>query len=350
MQGSFVRNAVTILGRRNLSRASSQLPAANRTPPSKGVVVSLQHVVEVSQFTRSSLEAIFRHADYMRTLPRTAKRLEGHVLATIFYEPSTRTRLSFESAMLRLGGGLISTENAREFSSAIKGETVEDTVRIVAGYADAIVIRHYEQGAAARAAAVSPVPILNAGDGPGEHPTQALLDLYTIRHELGRIDNLKIALVGDLKYGRTARSLALLLRETTGAEIIFVAPPSVPMGDDIRQALDAAGVRYRDEHELSDVLGEVDVVYQTRIQKERFASPEAYEAVRGTYIITRESVEAMKRNAILLHPLPRVDEIATDIDTDPRAAYFRQAHNGVYVRMALLDLVINPAFHDESAS
>lgn len=308
--------------------------------------MSYQHVVEVSQFSRTNLEAIFRHADFMRTLPRTAKRLEGHVLATIFYEPSTRTRLSFESAMLRLGGGVISTENAREFSSAIKGETVEDTIRIVAGYADAIVIRHYERGAAARAAAVSPVPILNAGDGPGEHPTQALLDLYTIRHELDRIDHLKIALVGDLKYGRTARSLALLLRETSGAEIVFVAPPSAPMGDDIRRALDAAGVAYRDEPDLNAALGDVDVVYQTRIQKERFESPEAYEAARGTYIIGRDDIARMKPDAILLHPLPRVDEIATDVDDDPRAAYFRQAHNGVYIRMALLDMVINPAYRD----
>jgi aspartate carbamoyltransferase catalytic subunit len=304
--------------------------------------------VEVSQFSRSDLEVIFRHADFMRTIPRTAKRLEGYILATIFYEPSTRTRLSFESAMLRLGGGVLSTENAREFSSAIKGETVEDTIRIVEGYADAIVIRHYERGAAARAAAVSRVPILNAGDGPGEHPTQALLDLYTIRHELGRIDNLRIALVGDLKYGRTARSLALLLRETSGAEIVFVAPPSVPMGDDIRQALDAAGVRYRDEEDLNAVLSEVDVVYQTRIQKERFESPEAYQAARGTYIIGRESIERMNADAILLHPLPRVEEISTDVDTDSRAAYFRQAHNGVYIRMALLDMVINPAFRDEA--
>jgi aspartate carbamoyltransferase catalytic subunit len=287
-------------------------------------VVSYEHVVEVSQFSRSDLEAIFRHADFMRTLPRTAKRLEGHVLATIFYEPSTRTRLSFESAMLRLGGGVISTENAREFSSAIKGETVEDTVRIVAGYADAIVIRHYERGAAARAAAVSPVPILNAG--------------------------LKVALVGDLKYGRTARSLALLMRETSVTELVFVAPPSVPMGDDIRRALDAAGIHYRDEQDLNAALGDVDVVYQTRIQKERFASPEEYEAVKGSYVINRESMSAMKRDAILLHPLPRVDEIAIEVDGDPRAAYFRQAHNGVFIRMALLDMVINPAYRDGAPS
>lgn len=242
--------------------------------------------------------------------------------------------------MLRLGGQVISTENAREFSSAIKGETIEDTVRIVAGYADAIVIRHYELGAARRAAAVSNVPILNAGDGPGEHPTQALLDLYTIQHELGRIDGLKIALVGDLRFGRTARSLSLLSCLTKGTELIFVSPPEVPMGPDIRRTLDAHGVRYRDETDLAKVLPEVDVVYQTRIQKERFATPDEYEAARGVYVLDRAAYDRLNPNATVLHPLPRVDEIATEVDNDPRSAYFRQAHNGVYVRMALLESVL----------
>ncbi len=300
----------------------------------------VQHVVEVGQFDREMVERLFANADRMRVLARSARPLAGRILATIFYEPSTRTRLSFESAMLRLGGQVISTENAREFSSAIKGETIEDTVRIVAGYADAIVIRHYEQGAARRAAAVSPVPVLNAGDGPGEHPTQALLDLYTIRHELGRIDQVKIALVGDLRFGRTARSLALLCRLTEGTELVFVSPPAVPMGDDVRQALDTAGVRYRDEADLSAVLAEVDVVYQTRIQRERFATAEEYEASRGVYVIDETAMQRLNPHAVVLHPLPRVDEISTLVDRDPRAAYFRQAHNGVYVRMALLERVI----------
>jgi aspartate carbamoyltransferase catalytic subunit len=303
--------------------------------------VPLQHIVAVSQFRRTELEAIFAHADLMRSLPRTEKRLDGRILATLFYEPSTRTRLSFESAMQRLGGGVISTENAREFSSAIKGETVEDTIRIVNGYADAIVIRHHEQGAALRAAAVSEVPILNAGDGPGEHPTQALLDLYTIGNELGRIDNLKVALVGDLRYGRTARSLALLLRETSGAELIFVNPPTARMGDDIRRELKTAGIRFTDEPNMDNVLADVDVVYQTRIQKERFESVAEFELAKGAYIIDQASLSLMKPEAIIMHPLPRVDEIAVEVDDDPRAAYFRQAHNGVFIRMALLDLVIN---------
>jgi aspartate carbamoyltransferase catalytic subunit len=299
-----------------------------------------RHVVEVGQFDRVGVERLFRQTDEMRDLPRSATPLQGRILATIFYEPSTRTRLSFEAAMLRLGGQVISTENAREFSSAIKGETVEDTVRIVAGYADAIVIRHYEQGAAHRAAAVATVPILNAGDGPGEHPTQALLDLYTIRHELGRIDGLRVALVGDLRFGRTARSLARLFRLTEGTELVFVSPPAVPMGDDVRQALNAHGIRYRDEPDLAAVLPHVDVVYQTRIQRERFATSEEYEASRGVYVLDRTAMARLNPGAIVLHPLPRVDEITPEVDADPRAAYFRQAHDGVYVRMALLTSVL----------
>ncbi len=301
---------------------------------------TVRHVVEVGQFDRPGVERLFAEADRMRTLPRDASPLRGRILATIFYEPSTRTRLSFESAMLRLGGGVISTENAREFSSAIKGESVEDTVRIVGGYADAIVLRHHEQGAAHRAAAVATVPILNAGDGPGEHPTQALLDLYTIRHELGRIDGLRVALVGDLRFGRTARSLARLFRLTRGTELVFVSPPAVPMGDDVRAELDAAGIPYRDEPDLAAVLPAVDVVYQTRIQRERFATQAEYEASRGVYVVDRAAMARLNPRAIVLHPLPRVDEIAADVDADPRAAYFRQAHNGVFVRMALLSLVL----------
>ena len=301
---------------------------------------SIRHVVAVGQFDRAGIEDLFAATDRMRVLPRGQDPLRGHLLATIFYEPSTRTRLSFEAAMLRLGGQVLSTENAREFSSAIKGESVEDTVRIVAGYADAIVLRHHEQGAAHRAAAVSPVPILNAGDGPGEHPTQALLDLYTIRHELGRIDGLRIALVGDLRFGRTARSLARLFTLTSATELLFVSPPAVPMGADVRAELDTAGVRWREEADLAAVLPEVDVVYQTRIQKERFATPDEYEAARGVYVVDAAAMTRLHPGAVVLHPLPRVDEIAVEVDADPRAAYFRQARNGVFVRMALLEHVL----------
>jgi aspartate carbamoyltransferase catalytic subunit len=291
----------------------------------------VKHIVAVDQFDRAWLESIFTEADRLRNDRNNGDPLKGKILATLFYEPSTRTRLSFE---------IISTENAREFSSAIKGETVEDTVRIVSGYADGIVIRHFEMGAAARAATASPVPIINGGDGPGEHPTQALLDLYTIHNELGRIDDLKLALVGDLRFGRAARSLALLFRQANNVELVFVAPDAVPMGDDIKDALDVAGVAWREEPNLEKAMGEVDVVYQTRIQKERFATPEEYKAAKGIYIITPDTMKALPDHGIVMHPLPRVDEIHPEVDNDPRAAYFRQAHNGVYVRMALLNQLL----------
>lgn len=296
----------------------------------------MQHIVAVEQFEREWIEALFAEADLMRALPADAEPLRGKILASIFYEPSTRTRLSFESAMMRLGGNVISTENARDFSSAMKGETVEDTIRMVAGYADAVAMRHHEEGALARAVAVAEVPILNAGDGPGEHPTQALLDLYTIHHELGRIDDLRIAMVGDLKYGRTVRSLSLLLRQTNNCHILFVAPPQVDMRDDIKDALDAAGVSWEEQPDLDAAMSTADVVYQTRIQKERFESEAEYLDVKGTYVITPEQMQLLGDHAIVMHPLPRVDEIAVEVDVDPRAAYFRQAKNGVYVRMALL--------------
>lgn len=296
----------------------------------------MQHIIAVDQFDRDWIEHILADADTMRTLPRDAAPLRGKILASIFYEPSTRTRLSFESAMMRLGGNVISTENAREFSSAIKGETVEDTIRMVSGYADAIAMRHHEEGALARAVAVAEVPILNAGDGPGEHPTQALLDLYTIHHELGRIDDLRIAMVGDLKFGRTVRSLSLLLRQTNNCHLVFVAPPQVAMRDDIKDALDAAGVSWEEQPNLELAMSSADVVYQTRIQKERFATEADYLEVKGTYIIGTDQMQHLGEKAIVMHPLPRVDEISVEVDDDPRAAYFRQARNGVFVRMALL--------------
>lgn len=300
----------------------------------------MQHIVAVEQFDRPWIERLFASADAMRNLSPDEAPLRGKILASIFYEPSTRTRLSFESAMIRLGGNVISTENAREFSSAIKGETVEDTVRMVSGYADAIAMRHHEEGAMARAVAVADVPILNAGDGPGEHPTQALLDLYTVHHELGRIDDLRIAMVGDLKYGRTVRSLSLLLRQTNNCHLIFVAPPQVHMRDDIKDALDATGVSWEEQPDLDVAMSSADVVYQTRIQKERFACEADYLAVKGTYIITNEQMQLLGEHAIVMHPLPRVDEIAVEVDADPRAAYFRQAKNGVYIRMALLQQLL----------
>ncbi len=302
----------------------------------------LRHVVESQQFSRELLEQVFERADQMRAEPhRAAGRLQGRVMAALFYEPSTRTRLSFESAMLRLGGRTMGTDNAREFSSAAKGETLEDSIRIVSGYADVIVLRHNEDGAARRAAAVSSVPVINAGDGRGQHPTQALLDLYTIKDELGRIDGVRVAMVGDLANGRTVRSLTYLLSKFKDINVWFVAPPAVTMRDDLKAHLDEHHVPWVETEDLNAVLPDVDVVYMTRIQKERFSDPAAYEAVKGTYRLDRSSLERMRKYAIVMHPLPRVDEIAPEVDEDPRAAYFRQARNGLHIRMALLDRLLS---------
>ncbi len=302
----------------------------------------LKHILAVKQFERDWVDQLFADTDDMKSVKASDGLLRDRILATLFYESSTRTRLSFESAMLRLGGQVLSTENAREFSSAIKGETVEDTVRIISGYADGIVIRHYEQGAAERAATVSPVPIINGGDGPGEHPTQALLDYYTIQDEIGRVDGLRVALVGDLRFGRAARSLALMFLLSREVELIFVSPAAVPMGSDVRRALDEGGVSYRDEPDLDAALRVADVVYQTRVQKERFATPEEYAEAKGVYVIDEASMKNLGSQAVVLHPLPRVDEISPAVDTDPRAAYFRQARNGVFIRMALLNQLLAP--------
>jgi aspartate carbamoyltransferase catalytic subunit len=305
------------------------------------VTSKLRHVIESQQFSRTLLEELFVRADEIKQEPHLfIGRLAGRVMAALFYEPSTRTRLSFEAAMLRLGGQTMGTDNAREFSSAAKGETLEDTIRIVSGYADVIVLRHNEEGAAKRAAAVSDVPVINAGDGPGQHPTQALLDLYTIRTELSRIDGVRVAMVGDLANGRTVRSLAYLLSKFKDVKLWFVAPPEVAMRDDLKKHLDEHHMPWVETDDLDSVLPEVDVVYMTRIQKERFTDPAAYEAVRGVYRIGSSAMGRMRRYAILMHPLPRVDEISPEVDSDPKSAYFRQARNGLHVRMALLDRLL----------
>ncbi len=305
----------------------------------------LAHVIESQQFDRDLLETVFRTADQMKADlsgdRRFAKVLEGRIMASLFYEPSTRTRFSFESAMLRLGGSVITTENAREFSSAAKGESLADSTRIMNGYADVIVMRHNEAGSAARAAEISDVPVINAGDGAGQHPTQALLDMYTIADALSGIDRLKIAMVGDLRYGRTVRSLAYLLTKYADVEITFVSPPVCRMEGDIKAYLDKNGVTWREETDLDHVAPHVDCVYMTRIQKERFHDPEDYKEAAGKYILTLDRVHTMKPDAIIMHPLPRVDEIPKAVDDDPRARYFEQARNGLFIRMALLYLLLH---------
>ncbi len=306
---------------------------------------NLQHVVESQQFDRNLLELVFTTADMMKAdlqgERKLARFLDGKIMASLFYEPSTRTRFSFESAMRRLGGEVITTENAREFSSASKGESLADSTRIINGYADVIVMRHNEAGSAVRAAEISRIPIINAGDGAGQHPTQALLDVYTIADSFPGMNGLKIALVGDLRYGRTVRSLSYLLTKYDDMELIFVAPQVCKMEQDIKKYLDKYQVPWYEEEDLAAVVSEVDCIYMTRVQKERFHAAEDYQEAASKYILTPELVEQMKPESIIMHPLPRVDEIPPEVDSAPQARYFEQAQNGLYIRMALLYLLLN---------
>lgn len=301
--------------------------------------MGLQHLVEAQQLTPELLFSLFRDADEMRANREKFKDgLKGKILATLFYEPSTRTRLSFEAAMMRQGGRIITTENAKEFSSAAKGESIEDTARVVGAYADALVLRHYQDGAAQQASAVSPVPVINAGDGKGQHPTQALLDVYTIHREFGRLDNLAVAMVGDLASGRTVRSLCYLLGKQEGVSVRFISPEGLRMCDDIKDYLRRHNVDFSEERSLEDVLPHVDVVYMTRIQRERI-SDEDYRKANGRYTITDKNFGLLRPHARLLHPLPHVEEIQLPLaveQNDRRVAYFRQSENGLYARMALL--------------
>ena len=300
---------------------------------------ALYHVLGAKQFDRPALDQLFLSAQEMELVVRHGGtgRFSTKIMSTLFFEASTRTRFSFESAMHRLGGRVIGTENAGQFSSTIKGETLEDTIRIISGYSDVIVMRHTDVGSAKRAAAVSNVPVINAGDGSGEHPTQALLDLYTIQKEFGRIDGLHIAMIGDLTYGRTVHSLSYLLANYQDIHIYFIAPDNVVIPESVKRYLDEKNIKYQETTDLVEVAKIADVFYQTRIQKERFTSPEEYSKAAGKYVIDRQLLEHMKKDAMILHPLPRAGEIDPEVDTDPRAAYFRQAQNGLYIRMAVIE-------------
>lgn len=303
-----------------------------------------QDVLSVNQFNRPQLEYIFHVAHNMHAMVEqfgTADLLHGHVLANLFYEPSTRTSSSFAAAMTRLGGRVISI-NEVHYSSVSKGESLPDTVRTLECYADIIVLRHPEVGAAATAAHYASKPIINAGDGVGEHPTQALLDLFTIQEELGRIDGLKVAMVGDLKYGRTVHSLTRLLR-LYDAELAFVSPDILRMPDELLHEMRAANRPFHESDDIHTVIGDVDVLYVTRVQKERFTDLAEYDAVKDHFIVDTDLMARAKAEMIVMHPLPRVGEIAYGVDDDPRAAYFRQMRNGMYIRMALLAAVLGKA-------
>lgn len=307
--------------------------------------MNLHHVTESQQFTLPILHELFGEADRMeRIVARGGTRdYERAVMASLFYEPSTRTRFSFESAMLRLGGRAISTERAQEFSSVVLGESLEDTIRVVSHYADVIVLRHNEIGGATRAAAVSSIPVINAGDGKGgQHPTQALLDLYTIQKELGTIDGVKVALVGNLADGRTVRSLAYLLGKFDRVKLYFIAPPSLQIRNDIRDYLSRHNVWFALEHDLAAVLPEVDVLYLTRIEPELAQAGGAAQEKKASYILDESTAKLLKPTSLIMHPLPRLNEIAPALDADPRSAYFRQTRYGVFIRMALLASVLEP--------
>jgi aspartate carbamoyltransferase catalytic subunit len=298
----------------------------------------LQHVIESQQFTVPLLMELF---DRTRQMERIVARggttdYANRIMATLFYEPSTRTRFSFEAAMYRLGGRVLSTEHAKVFSSEIDSEQLEDTIRIISGYSDVIVLRHTEAGGARRAARVSSVPVINAGDGgSGQHPTQALLDLYTIYRERRSLDGLTIAIVGELDRGRTARSLAYLVSKFPRVKIHFVSPPEVRMGDDILEHLDEHDVWYDVLTDVESVASEVDVIYQTRIRPDRVSDRDSL----ARYTINTRLLQQMKPDAMILHPLPRTVEIDKAVDADPRALYFKQTRNGLFVRMALLTLL-----------
>jgi aspartate carbamoyltransferase catalytic subunit len=308
--------------------------------------MKLIHVIEAQQFDREWLEnELFPLTKRMERIAELggSSILKGKRMITFFYEPSTRTRASFEMAMDFLGGKVVfSTENARTFSSVAKGETIEDTIRVLSGYRpDVIVLRSDEEGMAKRAAEFSVVPIINAGDGVGQHPTQALLDLFTIQKEIGKISGISIAMVGDLNRGRTVRSLSYLLGKFPEVKIYFVSPEVAKMRDDIKDYLIRHNVWFTEEHDLREVAPAVDVIYQTRIQKERGTFLERFETTKGFYIVNQEVLDLMKKEAIIMHPLPRVNEISPEVDLDSRAAYFRQAKNGLYVRMALLKMILS---------
>lgn len=303
----------------------------------------LRHVISTEQFLeKDMLLGVFERADALRNADanEVSKTLEGKLLASVFYEPSTRTRFSFEAAMLKLGGEVVSTESAGHFSSAIKGESLEDTVRIIGSYTDVIVLRHPEVGAAERAAKISPVPVINAGDGAGEHPTQALLDLYTIKREFGKLDGFAIGMVGDLRYGRTIHSLIHLLSLSQNIRVFLVSPKELRLPEQYRSALTRNAIEFHETEHFEEILAEVDILYVTRVQKERFDSPELYERVKDSFILDERTLARLPARAVIMHPLPRVHEISTRVDADSRAAYFRQAQNGLYVRMALLQLIL----------
>ena len=299
--------------------------------------MAVRHFIEPNSFSLEEQLALLDLADRMEADPAPYAHLcDGRILATLFYEPSTRTRLSFEAAMLNLGGHVLGfpSENV---SSASKGESVADTIRVVSCYADIVAMRHPKEGAPLRASRYSRIPVINAGDGGHQHPTQTLTDLMTIRRRMGRLDDLTIGLCGDLKFGRTVHSLIKTMARCKNIRFVLISPEELRVPDYIvKDVLEANGIPYQETRSLEESMSELDILYMTRVQKERFFNEEDYIRLKNSYILTKEKMSLAKPDMAVLHPLPRVNEIALDVDDDPRAAYFEQVQNGVYVRMALI--------------
>lgn len=328
------------------ARNGHTLHAAVQNPKSKiENPFAGQDILSVAQFDTEKLDYIFERAHEMRELVErvgATDLLKGYILTCLFYEPSTRTSASFIAAMERLGGSVIPITQGVQFSSVSKGESLPDTIRTLEQYSDAIVMRHPEIGSAQVAADYASIPVINAGDGAGEHPTQALLDLFTIREELGQIDGLKIAMVGDLRYGRTVHSLTRLLTQYN-VSLRFVSPEILRLPLTMMNEVIDAGMNVRETHDVADVIENADVLYVTRVQKERFTDLAQYEQVKDHYEITPAIMARAKQKMVVMHPLPRVGEIHYAVDSDPRAAYFRQVKNGMYIRMGLLAAVLGKA-------
>ncbi|GAD78664.1 aspartate carbamoyltransferase [Vibrio ezurae NBRC 102218] len=299
-----------------------------------------KHIISIPELNREELELIVQTAGRLKSDPMPTL-LKNKVIASCFFEPSTRTRLSFETAIQRIGGSVIGFDNAGNTSLAKKGETLADSVQVISTYIDAFVMRHPQEGAARLASEFSNgVPVINAGDGSNQHPTQTLLDLFSIYETQGRLDNINIAFVGDLKYGRTVHSLTQALAKFNNVRFYFIAPEALAMPDYICEELDEANIEYSLHTDMESVIPELDILYMTRVQKERFDDSE-YAHIKSAYILTASLLEGARENLKVLHPLPRVDEITVDVDKTPHAYYFAQAENGVYAREALLALVLN---------
>ncbi|HIG96241.1 TPA: aspartate carbamoyltransferase [Candidatus Woesearchaeota archaeon] len=297
-------------------------------------------LISIKDLSKEELLFLINTAETMEQ-EDCSELLRGRILATLFFEPSTRTRLSFESAMKRLGGSVIGFADPKVTSSQ-KGESLADTIKMIEGYADIIVMRHPIEGSARLAAETAKIPVINGGDGANQHPTQTIVDLFTIKKTQGKLDELHIAMIGDLKFGRTVHSLAIALSHFK-VKLYFVSPESLRMPEHILEALRKNNILFSEHEKLEDIIPLVDIMYVTRIQKERFPDIMEYEKVKNAYIIKKETIQRAKLNMKILHPLPRVNEIHTDVDETPHAYYFQQAHNGVLVRMALLAIMIGNA-------